>query len=105
MKVANAQWLPTLNLAFKEMNMNMNKDIAALSEPFMEFANTQTFFGYLKAWKATSIMCTIAQMEDEMKGERLNKYIHNCLEMEGFLPGACDDIADWIETKIGELTL
>lgn len=70
--------------------------------PFRAYAHSLYGRGYVKHWKANGILVTKAQMFDVMNGERLNKYVHNCLEMEGFGSGACDLIAEWIENKFQE---
>ena len=75
---------------------------ADLVGPFREYAHSLYGSGYVKHWKANGILRTKAQMFDVMNGERLNKYVHSCLEMEGFGPGACDLIAEWIEDKFQE---
>jgi hypothetical protein len=42
--------------------------------------------GFVKPWKLNSMVHTIKLFNDhgaDMTGDRLNKYLHNCLDMEG----------------------
>ena len=74
----------------------------AVADELMTFANAMRC-GYIKHWKAHSMCVTIAQFESVgsiMQGERLKKYVRNCLEMEGFRSSDCDTIADWLEANL-----
>ena len=53
--------------------------------------------GYLKEWKAVSIVGTIKSIpEIASNRDRLRKYIATCLEMEGFSPAGVDAVTDAI---------
>lgn len=65
-----------------------------------DFANNSFTQGYLKTWKAMGICRTVDSMKDVMQGERLQAYVRNSLEMEGFRTEDCDTIALWIEDQM-----
>lgn len=64
---------------------------------FQVFANSLTS-GYLKLWKANSIISTLIQVPAIIADDgRLYRYINNCLEMEGFRTGDCKKVAEYIK--------
>lgn len=66
----------------------------------MDFANSLTS-GYLKLWKANGIVGTLGMIPNIIQDEdRLNAYLLNCLEMEGFLAHDISRIRDWILANI-----
>ncbi len=76
--------------------------VHAVADEMIAFANAMRS-GWVKHWKAHSMCVTIAQLSSagaEMQGERLIKYVRNCLEMEGFSFDACIAIADWLDAKL-----
>lgn len=76
--------------------------VHAVADKLMSFANAMQQ-GYIKNWKAHSMCVTIVQFTEagaDMRGERLIKYVHNCLEMEGFRGTDCDTIAEWLELNL-----
>ena len=83
--------------------MNKNIEFAhSQIDGFMEFANGLSG-GYCKQWKATGILVVVAQSPNELTGERLEKYIDNCLNMEGFNDNSCKLIAEWIDDTFKEI--
>lgn len=49
--------------------------------------------GYLKHWKAASMLCTLRDIPDiACDNERLRKWVASCLEMEGFSPAGIDTV-------------
>lgn len=72
----------------------------SLVEPMREFANGFRT-GYVKEWKAVGILVTVAQMPG-ITGERLESYVKNCLEMEGFRSDDCVTIAGWIDRRMND---
>lgn len=61
-----------------------------------DFANTLNS-GYLKDWKARSMVSTLTSIPDIFTEEgRLEKYVSNCLTMEGFSETACTWVCKWL---------
>lgn len=60
-------------------------------ESLQEIANAQGR-GYLKTWKACSMVATLRSMDIASDRDRLRKYVANCLEMEGFRPDGIDAV-------------
>lgn len=53
--------------------------------------------GYLKMWKATSIICTLRDIPKIIDDEvRFLDYLKNCLEMEGFNQTSIELIMGWL---------
>lgn len=77
---------------------NMDEIVLA----FQEFAN-QFPNGYLKEWKARSILCWTIEMlnnkESAMTEEEYFKKIDSCLGMEGFTNYNSACIAEWAWNK------
>ncbi len=74
----------------------------SVADKLMTFANAMKH-GWIKHWKAHSMCVTVAELiaaGADMRGERLSKYVRNCLEMEGFRDSDCDVIAEWIEQHL-----
>ena len=66
------------------------------TDQLFTFANSQGR-GYLKPWKAHSIVMTLATTPAIKEcRERLRKYLAGCLEMEGFADAGIDAITDAI---------
>lgn len=66
----------------------------------MDFANSLTA-GYLKLWKANGIVGTLDMIPSILQDEdRLNAYLLNCMEMEGFRAHDIGKIRDWILAKV-----
>lgn len=67
-----------------------------IASDLQDYANSQKL-GYLKMWKATSIICTLrdipAIIDDEV---RFLSYLKNCLEMEGFKQTSIELIMGWL---------
>lgn len=67
------------------------------AEDLQEYANSFAR-GYLKSWKAGSMLWTLRDMPGIMENrERLIRYVKNCLLMEGFDEQSCIKIAEYIE--------
>lgn len=63
-------------------------------ERLERYANSDKFRGYLKPWKARSMIDTLGSIPDIFSDwERLLTYVKNCLNMEGFDDNACEFIA------------
>ena len=63
-------------------------------EELQDFANAQGR-GYLKHWKAVSMIMTLRQLPDIARDRaRLRKWAANCLEMEGFTAQGVDAVTD-----------
>lgn len=55
-------------------------------QSLMEIANNLNT-GYLKPWKALSMIVTLREIPGILKDEeRTYRFVKNCLEMEGFYP-------------------
>lgn len=66
----------------------------------MDFANSLDT-GYLKMWKANGILGTLAQMTAILQDEaRLDKYLHNCLAMEGFADKDIRRVREWLVANL-----
>lgn len=66
------------------------------AEAFRSLANSQGA-GYLKAWKAQSILCTLQDIPGILEDrERLRSYLTGCLVMEGFNSVGIDNLVDAI---------
>lgn len=65
-------------------------------ESFCDYANSFGH-GYLKTWKAGSILHTLSRgdyiLDDEV---RFLQYLKNCLEMEAFRPSDIELIMGWL---------
>ncbi len=71
-----------------------------------DFANSIGSNGFLKTWKANGIVSTLEQVPGILKDSvRLNKYLTNSLEMEGFLPADISAIQRWVEANIVSFTV
>lgn len=68
-------------------------------EALQEIANAQRR-GYLKTWKAWSMVATLRSMDIASDPNRLRKYVANCLEMEGFAPDGIDAVAAVIAASV-----
>lgn len=70
-------------------------------EEFIEFANSFPS-GFLKTWKAHSIVNTIQDLRDSFinDDERFLKYLRNCLEMEGFSKASIVTIKDFLKERM-----
>ncbi len=68
----------------------------------VEYANSLES-GFLKAWKAHSMILTITEPKAGILGddERLIRYVENCLMMEGFTKDDCLRVAIWIMNRYG----
>lgn len=62
-------------------------------DKLQEIANAQGR-GYLKPWKAHSMVATMKDLELKRDRERLRKWVANYLEMEGFTPSGIDAVTD-----------
>jgi len=57
--------------------------------------------GYLKTWKAGSIVSSIIRQPSILNDEvRFLAYIKNCLEMEGFRSVDCELIMGWLYERM-----
>lgn len=69
---------------------------AQLIKDFETYANSFGF-GFLKQWKAVSILYTLKRMpmifDDQV---RFLDYLKNCLQMEGFRNGDIELIMGWL---------
>lgn len=71
---------------------------------FQKFANDQNS-GYLKFWKAISMLVTIQRMPTLLADkDRLRAYVANCLRMEGFSEAGIDVITDEVVKMFHEET-
>ncbi len=68
------------------------------SERLQEIANAQDR-GFLKPWKAMSMLRTLRDLNLKSDRERLRKWVANCLEMEGFSPKGVDAVTDAIMSE------
>lgn len=60
-------------------------------------ASSASGSGFLKPWKADSMVATFARMPQIFEDRaRLGKYVTGCLSMEGFSAASCDEIAEFI---------
>lgn len=67
---------------------------------FQEYANSKKF-GYLKNWKANGIIHELKTLPSIMEDhDRFNKYLRNCLEMEGFNSVDILDIQAWLAENV-----
>lgn len=90
--------------------MNMLKDTRTANvkfahdqvDDFLKFVNSFNR-GFCKHWKAVGILVMVAEMPEEMRGERLLEYVKSCLEMEGFSDMGCRLAAEWIELRFSNL--
>ena len=64
-------------------------------DELQEIANAQGH-GYLKSWKAHSMVGTLKDLPLKSDRERLRRWVANCLEMEGFTPSGIDAVTDAI---------
>jgi hypothetical protein len=65
-------------------------------DTFISFANSLEH-GYLKAWKARSMLDTFNQIKSlQNDPDRVLKWVKNCLEMEGFSHSDCEKVANWL---------
>jgi hypothetical protein len=71
----------------------------SLIDSFREFANSHRS-GYCKHWKAASMLVQVLEYPDQFTGLVLEKFVCNCLEMEGFRTEDCYAIAAWIQEKV-----
>lgn len=68
-------------------------------EKLQSLANAQGR-GYLKHWKASSILHTLSRMPEISEDrERLKNYITNCLEMEGFSVDGINIVTDLLRRE------
>lgn len=66
----------------------------------MNFANSLGT-GYLKLWKANGILGTLGMITDILRDEaRLDKYLHNCLAMEGFADRDIRQVREWLKINL-----
>lgn len=73
---------------------------ASLIDQFQEYANSFNR-GYLKTWKASSILFTLFRAPEIVNDEvRFLSYLKNCLEMEGFHSTDIELIMGWLYEKI-----
>jgi hypothetical protein len=85
------------------MNRAENVRVAlALIDSFREFANSFRN-GYCKHWKANSMLVQIFESPDQFTGVDLERFVCNCLEMEGFRTDDCLAIAAWIQERVNSL--
>ena len=78
--------------------------VHAVADDMITYANSFKR-GYVKHWKAHGICVTIAELanigtNDIRDGDRIDNYVANCLEMEGFTKETCNLIATWIKNKL-----
>lgn len=72
-----------------------------ISEKLQQFANSNEFHGFLKEWKAQSIVYDLVQLPDIMAdNQRFTQYMKGCLSMEGFLDNEILSIQDWLINHI-----
>lgn len=72
---------------------------ASLVDQFQEYANSFKR-GYLKTWKAISILSTLSQIPAiTLDSKRMYLYLANCLEMEGFGGFEIEQIQKWLIEK------
>lgn len=58
--------------------------------------------GYLKSWKAASMVMTMNGVNDLVSDrESLRKFVANCLEMEGFSATGIDAVVEAIWGRLG----
>lgn len=77
-----------------------NEDREDLTKDFMAFANKQRN-GFVKSWKAREIIHTLNQMPEIVAdADRFNKYLRNCLEMEGFSEAGILEIQAWLAENL-----
>lgn len=62
------------------------------ADDLQAFANSRQR-GYLKSWKAQSMLMTLRDMPMRTRGD-LRKWVANCLEMEGFDAPGIDAVTD-----------
>ena len=74
----------------------------SLVDSFREFANSFRS-GFCKEWKANSMLVQIFEEPDQFKGRELERFVRNCLEMEGFRTDDCLTIAAWIQERVDSL--
>lgn len=73
-------------------------------QEFQKFCNETTIGGYLKPWKAESIIAMISCDPGWLKPKTLLSYIYSCLLMEGFSESEVSRITDWILIKANKET-
>lgn len=74
--------------------------INELAELIYTTGNKSGMSGHVKRWKAAAMAGTIMDMRAigvNWAGARLERYVGQCLEMEGFLPSECVEIANVID--------
>ena len=70
-----------------------------MENDLQEYANSMSS-GYLKSWKATSMVRTFQDLiYPSNDKERSLKWVKNCLEMEGFKSADCEQINEWFWDK------
>ena len=76
---------------------------AELVQDFQNYANSFGF-GYLKSWKANSILWTLKRQPSIMEDEvRFLAYLKNCLEMEAFRGADIELIMGWLYERKDEI--
>lgn len=78
--------------------------IAALAQAFETEANSYKR-GFVKPWKANGIVAMLVDMPEEFSGKRLQDYMCNCLEMEGFPTATCIELAKWLEVEYEKIAV
>jgi hypothetical protein len=74
-----------------------------LSKEFQEYANSFSF-GFLKAWKANSIILMLKQAPDIFDDEvRFLDYLKSSLGMEGFMERDIELIMGWLYERKQEI--
>lgn len=78
------------------------ENIGEVMEDFEGIANDTQNRGFLKEWKARGITLTFWQMMqfDGRKTADFQRYMRNCLTMEGFDEDFCDEIAIWLRDEL-----
>lgn len=79
--------------------------IADISLRFRKVANSANN-GYCKEWKSYGIvmsMSDIILVTLRVDAQRIKKYVHSCLEMEGFTSQDCDDLGAWLYVELRTL--
>jgi hypothetical protein len=71
----------------------------SLIDSFREFVNSHRV-GYCKHWKAASLLVQVFEYPDQFTGCDLQRFVCNCLEMEGFRTEDCLAIAAWIQERV-----
>jgi len=72
---------------------------ATLVQDFQDYANSFRV-GYLKSWKASSILHTLKSAPEIVNDEvRFISYLKNCLVMEGFVQVDIELIMGWLYEK------